>query len=44
MFNTFVRYVRDINAKGLYIGIMMLDLQKAFDTLDHNILCNKLEV
>jgi hypothetical protein len=32
------------NAKGLYTGMIMLDLQKAVDTVDHNILCSKLKV
>ena len=40
--NTFQNF-RSNNAKGLYTGMIMLDLQKAFDTVDHVILCEKLQ-
>ena len=35
-------YIRTNTSKGLYAGLVLIDLQKAFDTVDHHILCNKL--
>jgi hypothetical protein len=35
-------YVRKQTASGLYTGMILLDIQKAFDSVDHSILCRKL--
>ena len=36
-------YIKSQTSKGLYTGMLMLDLQKAFDTVDHDKLCKKLK-
>lgn len=37
-------HIKHQTSKGLLTGMIMLDLQKAFDTVDHGILCEKLKV
>lgn len=35
-------HIKSQTSKGLFTGMVMIDLQKAFDTVDHQILCQKL--
>ena len=35
-------HIRNQTAAGNYTGMILLDIQKAFDSVDHQILCNKL--
>ena len=37
-------YIHKSISEGDYVGMVLIDLQKAFDTVDHVILCEKLKL
>ena len=37
-------YIHKSISEGDYVGMVLLDLQKAFDTVDHTVLCEKLKL
>ena len=36
-------HIKSQSSEGLFTGMIIIDLQKTFDTVDHHILCNKLQ-